>query len=96
MKLIITLAFFATLPAFAAPISQACYDNAASAVEKRFADRYDREGFAAYECKRSSSGRVINCEVAASKGDGAAIDTYRVTLSSDCSRTFRVDLIGEE
>lgn len=80
----------------AAPIPAYCEENAASSVESKFSDDYDREGFEGYKCEKSPRGKAVVCEVAASKGDGAAIDTYRVILNASCSKTFRVELIGEE
>lgn len=57
---------------------------------------YDKDGFEAYDCTLGANKRVMICEVVAAKGDGAAADTYRVVLNAECSRTFRVELIGEE
>lgn len=98
MKTLITLSFaLLSFSSFAEErIPQSCYGKAESAVERRFSYRYDAEGFEAYDCQKNSTGKVVNCEVSASKGDGAATDTYRVTMDLTCSRVFRVDLIGEE
>ena len=81
---------------FAETIPSACYVNAAGAVESLHGDTYDREGFEAYDCEISPVGKAIVCDVAASKGNGDAIDTYQVVLSKSCAKVFKVTLIGEE
>lgn len=81
----------------AAQSNPACYSKANEAVEQ-FVDRidYDANGFETYECFLASNQKAVICEVSASKGDGAAIDTYRVVLNRNCTKIFRVELIGEE
>ena len=74
-----------------------CHSKAEKAVT-RFAEssHYDKNGFEAYACEQASNKAAVICEVSASKGDGAASDTYRVVLNTNCSYVFRVELIGEE
>ena len=81
----------------ASEIGKSCYARAEKATE-RFAEPgyYDHDGFTAYNCESAPNGAAVLCEVSASKGKGAATDTFRVVLSRDCSRTYRVELIGEE
>jgi hypothetical protein len=95
---ILGLTAFMSSVSFAArhSIPDYCAENAASFVEHKYGDNYDREGFEGLNCKRSPVGRAIECTVAASKGNGAAIDTYRVILNTRCSNYYRIDLVGEE
>ncbi|MFP5458888.1 MAG: hypothetical protein ACLGG7_09165 [Bacteriovoracia bacterium] len=80
-----------------ASVPESCFTKASSAVERSsFNDRYDVGGFETLDCERSLNRKVVLCEVSASKGDGAATDTFRVVLSESCSRVLRIDLIGEE
>lgn len=86
-----------TSPSFAeTSIPAYCDFSAAGFVEEKYGDDYDREGFRGLDCEVSPKGRAIICKVAASKGDGAAIDTYQVVMNMDCSKAFRIDLVGEE
>ncbi len=72
-----------------------CYSVAEASVEVSAEQGYyDEGGFSAIGCSITES--VVVCTVAASKGDGAAMDTYRVVLDSTCKKTLRVELIGEE
>lgn len=80
----------------AVSIPNSCFTKAASAVEARFGDAYDKDGIEAYECQRSATGKAIVCDVAANKGDGAAADTYQVVLNQYCDKVFRIELTGEE
>ncbi len=59
-------------------------------------EKYDENGFETYDCILAKNNKAMICEVNASKGDGAANDTYRVVLNLNCDRTYRVELIGEE
>lgn len=80
-----------------ASVPETCLASASAAVERSgFNDRYDVGGFETLGCERSLNRKVVLCEVSASKGDGAASDTFRVVLSASCSRVLRIDLIGEE
>lgn len=83
-------------PAIAA-VSKTCYAKSEKAVEK-FAKPgyYDEEGFQAFSCVAAPKNKVIVCDVGAMKGDGEASDTFRVILSEDCKRSYRVELTGEE
>lgn len=102
MKHIVTAMFAVfSLSAFAENVPGICYDNAATFAEaftlkSPYGARYDREGFQAYECYKSPVGKAIVCDVAASKGDGAALDTYRVVMNITCKKPFSVTLTGEE
>jgi hypothetical protein len=72
-------------------------NKVASQATKNFAgEGYDKDGFWAIECKPSSDGRVVVCQVAADKGNGAASDTYQVVLNKSCTAAFSVKLVGEE
>ena len=73
-----------------------CFKKAAVATAKFAGSGYDKDGFETYECALAPNKAVILCNVAASKGEGAAIDTYRVILDKACNKVFRVDLTGEE
>lgn len=82
---------------FAAEIPRACNHAAELAVAKSVeVDYYDADGFMSMGCELAPNKAAVICEVAASKGDGAANDTYRVVLNKTCKKAFRVDLIGEE
>ena len=83
--------------AHAEGIHRACYSRAEKATE-RFAepDHYDANGFTAFHCDLAPNGQAVICDVSASKGNGAATDTYRVVLSRSCTKTYRVELTGEE
>ena len=80
----------------AASVPAQCFNKAASAVEKQYAENYDKDGFEAYDCNKSTDNRAVVCDVAASKGDGAALDTYQVVMNKTCSKVFSVKLTGEE
>ncbi|MGE3757526.1 MAG: hypothetical protein AB7H97_07210 [Pseudobdellovibrionaceae bacterium] len=90
------LVFVSCTPAFAVPVGTKCYKNAAAAVEAAAETTYDRGGIRATGCLLASNKKVVLCEVEAPKGRGAAVDSYRVVLSANCSRVYRVDLVGEE
>lgn len=77
-------------------LMERCDLNASSSVESRYGDNYDREGFQTLGCKKSPVGRAVICEVAASKDEGAAIDTFRVVLNMACTKALRIELVGEE
>jgi hypothetical protein len=93
--LVFFLAFSSSFT-FASAVPAVCFRNAEKFVESSVGDSYDKEGFDAYECKKSPVGNAVVCDVAASKGNGAAFDTYRVVLSPSCKRSYRIELIGEE
>lgn len=94
---LITLALLISNFAQAAELASACYLKAEVAVEKNAEENYyDQDGFYAYECLLAPNNKAVVCEVSASKGDGAANDTFRVVLNSSCTKTYRVELIGEE
>lgn len=104
MKLIILLVAVSTASttAFAAPVlgialNNKCYRNAARAVS-RFVEPnyYDKDGIETMKCAVSPCGSAVVCDVMASKGDGAATDTFMVVLDSSCTKSFRVELTGEE
>jgi hypothetical protein len=104
MKKFVTTLVFASVSTFTATLAHAgtvpvvCIQNAAKFVESAVdADKYDREGFEAFECRKANLGRIVICDVAAPKGGGEAMDTYRVVMNKTCTRTLRpVDLVGEE
>ncbi|MFS4457849.1 hypothetical protein [Bdellovibrio sp. HCB2-146] len=75
-----------------------CEAKAEAAVAKFVAeaDYYDKDGFDAIECVLAPNKKAILCDVAANKGDGAATDSYLVVLNESCTRTYRVQLTGEE
>lgn len=99
-RLLIGLLTLSSLTTFAHAAPKKCYSTAEKSVEKYAIaegyDYYDMNGFDAHECSLATNGAAIVCEVLAAKGDGAAYDTYRVVLNKTCSKTFRVELIGEE
>ncbi|WP_374076705.1 hypothetical protein [Bdellovibrio bacteriovorus] len=82
--------------AMADELAKQCYSKAASVAENFASGNYDEDGFWAYECALASNKKAVICEVGASKGDGAATDTYRVVLNKTCTKAFRVELTGEE
>lgn len=75
-----------------------CAAKAEQVVAKFVEDEnyYDENGIETYDCTPSINNKVLLCEVSASKGDGAANDTYLVVLNLSCDRAYRVQLIGEE
>lgn len=77
-----------SVQAFAVPSK--CYTKAAAAV------RYSGEEAEAHECTLAPNGKAVICEVAAYKGGGDAVDTWRVVLNKTCTKVFRTELIGEE
>ncbi len=96
-KMIFILFWLSGATSFAASIAKECYSKSESSVAQSVSQNdYDEDGFSAYKCEVAKNNSAILCEVSASKGDGAAIDTYRVVLNKSCSHTFRIDLIGEE
>ena len=82
--------------ASAAQIDRACFAKAAAAVERQSPGYYDRDGVEALSCGLAPNKKAVICDVGASKGDGAASDTYRVVLNASCTKVFRVELTGEE
>jgi len=79
--------------AFAVPAI--CTSKSEKAVHKA-SSRYDGEHVFAYDCAYAHNGAAVICEVAAEKGGGDAVDTWRVVLSKTCSRVYRTEMIGEE
>lgn len=74
-----------------------CSSLAESAVKHHVRHGYyDKNGIETISCATAPNGGAIICGVGASKGDGAASDTYQVVLSSDCQKVYRVELKGEE
>jgi len=98
MKLYFTgLLMLSTLSAFATEeLLEKCATVAERAVTKKVGWKYDRNGIWAFQCVIAPNNAAFICELGASKGDGAAVDTYRAVLNKTCTKTFRVDLIGEE
>jgi hypothetical protein len=89
MKLfILSIMAMASAQAFAVPSK--CITLAENTV------RYAGEEAYAYDCKLAPNRVVVLCEVAAFKGGGDAVDTWRVVLNKTCSRVYRAELIGEE
>ncbi len=78
-------------------VTPKCYAQAAKFAEDQAEHGYyDKDGFEAHQCEMAPNKKAVICEVSASKGDGAATDTYRVVLNASCSKAHRVELIGEE
>lgn len=77
-----------------------CETRAEAAVAKfvqaQDKDYYDQDGFYAYECVLAPNKKAVLCDVSASKGDGAANDSYLAVLNESCTRAYRVQLTGEE
>lgn len=95
--LIVLIAPFFVSTAMAKEIKSKCYAKAESSVESFVEENYyDQGGFTAYKCEFAANNKVVICEVAASKGQGAATDTFRVVLNSSCTKKYRVEMIGEE
>lgn len=95
--LLMTLLFTSSGVASAAQVTPACYSKASASVENFVEkDYYDENGFFAFECVVAENNKVVICGVGASKGEGAATDTYRVVLNNSCTKSFRVEMIGEE
>ncbi len=97
----ITLAaivFSLTQVAFAQSFPKNCLKAAEKAVEKATkGQHYDKDGFSDNSsCLMASNKAVVVCEVYASKGGGDAYDTYRAVLNKTCTKTFRVELTGDE
>lgn len=98
MKLIVlaaTLSF--SLVSLASDIPAQCFIKATKAVEKSTTTGgYDTNGVETLECKLADNKAVYLCQVAASKGDGAAMDSYLVVLTKTCSKALRLELSSEE
>lgn len=83
--------------AIAGDFSSSCLYKAETAVAEFVGkNNYDKNGFTALECALALNKAVVICDVSASKGDGAANDSYRVILNNTCSEVYRVELTGEE
>ena len=50
----------------------------------------------AYDCAPSSDGRVVACDVAVSKANGEASDTWTVVMNKSCTTLYTATLVGEE
>ncbi len=98
MKLLISVfTIFVAAPTFAHVSMQQCGKKAEQALTKEFANSYyDKDGFFAIDCSLANNNKAVLCSVGASKGDGAATDTYLVVLNTKCNYVFRTELIGEE
>jgi len=95
--LILTIALLAPISALANPSSPTCRNNAAKFAEQNKAHNgYDRDGFWGVSCELAPNQKAVICEVAASKGRGAATDTYQVVMNATCTKALRVELTGEE
>lgn len=89
MKLfILSIVTLISTQAFAVPSK--CFTLAENKV------RYTGEEAEAYKCELAANGGAVICEVAAYKGGGDAVDTWRIVMDKTCSRVYRSDLIGEE
>lgn len=96
-SLIIILLAFSVQTAFASFVPKKCSTKAESSLKTHLeGQNYDKDGFHAFACSLAPNKAVVICQVSASKGDGAATDTYQVVLNKSCTRFFRIDLIGEE
>lgn len=84
------IAALAVMSAQAFAVPNKCYSKSATAV------RYSGEEAEAHECAFAPNGKVVICEVAAYKGGGDAVDTWRVVLNKTCTKVLRTELIGEE
>ena len=89
MKIMI-LAIVTLMSAQAFAVPNKCYTKAAAAV------RYSGEEAEAQDCQLAPNGGAVICEVAAYKGGGDAVDTWRVVLTKTCSKVLRTELMGEE
>lgn len=85
-----------SISASASNVARECYWNASKFVAAQAERRYDEDGFNAYECFVAPNKKAVICDVSASKGDGAAMDTYRVVMNLSCSKAYRVEMTGEE
>ena len=82
---------------FAESIQKECYARSEKAVKRSSSpDRYDKDGIEAQRCSIAANKAAVVCEVSASKGDGAASDTYTVVLAQNCKKVLRLELTGEE
>lgn len=96
MKSIFMLMLFISASA-EANVSKICTKLAEETVaQSQINGHYDINGFETTSCELADNKAAIVCEVAAYKGNGDAVDTFRVILNKRCTRAFRVDLIGEE
>lgn len=82
----------------AAQAKTVCEAKAEAAVAKFVQDKdyYDKNGFYTFECLLAPNHKAVLCNVAADKGEGAATDSYLVVLNESCTKTYRVQLTGEE
>ena len=77
--------------------SPQCYRMAERVVDKSVdAGKYDKNGFTTEECVLANNKMAVLCSVRASKGQGAANDAYLAVLNRNCTKKFRVVLVGEE
>ncbi len=91
-----SLSVSSSASASAGEIAKQCYWNAQNFVSLQAERTYDEDGFHAYGCFIAPNKKAVICEVSASKGDGAATDTYRVVMNLSCSKAYRVEMTGEE
>ncbi len=89
MKIMI-FAMVSLMSAQAFAVPSRCYTKAAAAV------RYSGEEAEATECTLAPNGAAVICDVAAYKGGGDAVDSWRVVLNKSCSKVLRTELMGEE
>lgn len=90
------LSAFASNPISTSSIANECYWNAQTFVSLQSGRDYDQDGLHAYSCFLAPNKKAVICDVSASKGDGAATDTYRVVMNLTCTKAYRVELTGEE
>ena len=93
----IALLTMTTAQAFAVVMPTRCYRKAEAAVRaSENGGRYVDEQVDADECGITANRAAVYCEVAAYKGGGDAVDSYRVILTKTCSRVLRTEMTGEE
>ena len=94
--LAVSILLGSTLSASASEVAKVCFGSAQKFVAAQAERNYDEDGFNAYECFVAPNKKAVICDVSASKGDGAATDTYRVVMNLSCSKAYRVEMTGEE
>lgn len=94
--LIFTLLFVSNF-ASASFSQNRCYQTAKSALGIELAgENYDNDDYYDGGCSLADNKKAVLCLLGASKGDGAATDTYLVVLNKICTHVFRIQLVGEE
>lgn len=97
MKKSLSLLFVFLIPTYVFATKSACHLKSEFAVSSYVKGQgYDKNGFNTYSCKKTPNYAAVACDVAASKGHGAAVDAYRVILNKKCNHVFRVYLLSEE